>query len=196
MNRWLVLSLALCAWGGLSAWSDRPMDRPDGVLAPGEPLQTPLSEVPRLVRPGYRIEALVRFEVEARVLGREIYRLDRGADLVPVDLALGWGPMSDSAILRTIDITQSSRFYYWRTAHAPIPREAIAGHSANMHLIPSDAATDRRLRGVRVGEVVHLQGYLVQIMAIDGWRWRSSLTRTDTGNGACELIWVESVSVR
>jgi hypothetical protein len=29
-----------------------------------------------------------------------------------------------------------------------------------------------------------------------GWRWVSSLSREDTGAGACELIWVESLSVR
>jgi hypothetical protein len=31
--------------------------------------------------------------------------------------------------------------------------------------------------------------------APDGWRWRSSLTREDTGAGACELVWVERIAV-
>ena len=29
----------------------------------------------------------------------------------------------------------------------------------------------------------------------DGWRWQSSLTRHDTGNGACELLLVQSAAV-
>jgi hypothetical protein len=41
---------------------------------------------------------------------------------------------------------------------------------------------------------VIVRGYLVEARGADGWRWRSSLTREDTGAGACELIWVESVS--
>jgi hypothetical protein len=48
---------------------------------------------------------------------------------------------------------------------------------------------------VRTGSVVRLEGYLVEARADDGWRWRSSLTREDTGNGACELVWVERLDV-
>jgi hypothetical protein len=39
-------------------------------------------------------------------------------------------------------------------------------------------------------------GYLVEVRGRDGFRWRSSLTREDTGNGACELVWVEKLDVR
>jgi hypothetical protein len=49
----------------------------------------------------------------------------------------------------------------------------------------------RRLKDVRPGQVVRLRGYLVAVTADDGWQWRSSLSRTDTGSGACELFWVE-----
>jgi len=34
---------------------------------------------------------------------------------------------------------------------------------------------------------------LVEVKAQDGWTWRSSLSREDTGNGACELMLVEEV---
>jgi hypothetical protein len=44
--------------------------------------------------------------------------------------------------------------------------------------------------------VVALTGYLVEVRGPDGFRWRSSLTREDTGNGACELVWVEKLDVR
>jgi hypothetical protein len=36
----------------------------------------------------------------------------------------------------------------------------------------------------------------MEARAPDGWRWRSSLTREDVGNGACELVWVERIEVR
>ena len=41
--------------------------------------------------------------------------MDRESDLAPVDLALGWGRMSDEAILKDIQISQSGRFYFWHT---------------------------------------------------------------------------------
>ena len=49
---------------------------------------------------------------------------------------------------------------------------------------------------VAPGQVVALEGYLVKVISKDGWRWQSSLTRNDTGNGACEVIWVEEVEIR
>jgi len=41
--------------------------------------------------------------------------------------------------------------------------------------------------------VIHLQGFLVDASRGDGWRWRTSMSRDDTGDGACELVYVESI---
>lgn len=65
-----------------------------------------------------------------------------------------------------------------------------------MHLIAADAAVDATLDRIREGHIVSLSGYLVNVEGDDGWRWRSSLRRTDTGAGACELIYVEFASFR
>ena len=68
--------------------------------------------------------------------------------------------------------------------------------SANMHLIPADSNVRRQLKHVRAGNVVHLRGYLVNARRADGFTWNSSLTRNDTGAGACELFYVASVQSR
>jgi hypothetical protein len=95
-----------------------------------------------------------------------------------------------------VQITQGRRFYYWSVREFPIPREEIERSSANMHLVPADDAVAKRLKSVRKGDIVSLSGYLIAVEGDDGFRWRSSLTREDTGNGACELIWVERLGVR
>ena len=64
-----------------------------------------------------------------------------------------------------------------------------------MHMIPADGAIAGRLKDVRPGQVVRIQGWLVEARAGDGWRWRSSLTRNDTGAGACEVIFVRDLQV-
>jgi hypothetical protein len=43
--------------------------------------------------------------------------------------------------------------------------------------------------------VVALSGYLVRVTAADGWHWNSSMTRSDSGHGACELVWVTQLAV-
>ena len=166
-----------------------------GILIADEPHQIVINSPPRLTLKNYHVEPLTKYTIEARVLGTERYRLGREADISPVDFALGWGAMSDTAVLKKIDIRQSGRFYFWRVDAFPIPREEIESHSANTHMIPADTAIARRLNEVRPGQIVRLRGYLVAISAEDGWQWRSSLSRTDTGNGACELMWVESVEI-
>jgi hypothetical protein len=107
-------------------------------------------------------------------------------------LAVGWGPMSDSAVLEKLRITQDNRWYQWRADAYPIPLDEIARSSSNMHLIAADKQVERDMRRVRPGAVVRMRGYLVEARGKDGFIWRSSLSRDDTGNGACELMWVES----
>lgn len=143
---------------------------------------------------GYRISALEKFNFEAHVLRAEHYSHDREADLAPVDLALGWGPMANPSVVDKISITQSNRFYYWRVNEFPIPRRDIEIHSANMHMVPANADVERVLKSVRAGQHVTFSGYLIEVRAPDGWRWKSSLSREDTGAGACELVWVERIS--
>jgi hypothetical protein len=64
-----------------------------------------------------------------------------------------------------------------------------------MHMIPADANVRKTLQSIKAGNIVRLQGYLVEAKTADGWRWKSSLTREDTGRGACELVLVQSVEV-
>jgi hypothetical protein len=62
-------------------------------------------------------------------------------------------------------------------------------------MIPSDTAIEIQLVSIRPGNLVHLKGSLVEITSKEGWHWKSSLSRNDTGAGACELILVESLRV-
>jgi len=143
----------------------------------------------------FTVRPLARFQLQARLLSRERYRRGREADLSPIDFALGWGPMSDQTILDEISISQGARFYFWKTKTFPISRREISRYSSNMHMIPANDEVRETLLSARVGELVYLDGYLVVATKEDGWRWKSSMTRNDTGNGACELVWVERILV-
>ncbi|MGZ8489733.1 MAG: hypothetical protein ACXWW4_14490 [Candidatus Binatia bacterium] len=180
---------------GVYFWSGRDIARPGGVLVPEEPVQRQVYTSRLRVKNGYQIALLASFDIRARVIAVERYRFDRGAALSPVDLALGWGPMSNGDILKQISFSQGGRFYSWWAKNYPVPRNVIESHSANMHMIPADDDIESRLKSTRAGNLVHIKGYLVEAMDKDGFRWKSSLSRSDTGAGACELIWVESLEI-
>jgi hypothetical protein len=170
--------------------------QPPGVLAPGEPQQTYIMEQV-WTRGDVRFTALAQFDISARVLSTIHYSFDRQADLSPVDFALGWGRMSDSDVIAEMKITQSGRYYLWgpRYGHKlAIPRKEIASHSANMHMIPATEDVKKTLLDVKKGELVSISGFLVQVNRPNGWTWKTSLTRTDTGPGACEVVWVDRIS--
>lgn len=187
----LVLALLVAGW---ALWPPGPVSTPPGVLAQEDPVQTPCDPQSWEVN-GYKVSALAAFSLKARVLSTERYRFDREADLVPEDVAFGWGQMSDRRILEQVDIGQSGRWYHWSCREFPISRGNIETHSANMHLIPADAAAKHAILALRPGQVVSLDGYLVRADAADGWHWVSSLTRDDTGAGACELVYVQRLAV-
>lgn len=196
MFSWRSLLVVLILIFAVQRWHNRPLAVPPGSIAPDEPVQTMLDKGPVYQQGKYSIKALADFTVEARVLSKETYSADRESELAPVDLALGWGAMSDSAVLEHLTITQGNRFYFYRwSGQPPRPAREIATHSANMHLIPTSPELEKTMREVRVGQVVKIHGQLVEIHAPDGWTWRSSLTREDTGAGACELVRVDSIEV-
>jgi len=175
----------------------RPVKHGPGVVAPDSPEQTKITGEDKKFKYGkYEIFPLADFKVEARVLSKKRYRLGREAELSPFDLAMGWGPMSDENNLKEIDIGQSFRFFNWWTDTWPIPRPQIEQNSANMHIIPADSTVYSKLKKVREGQVINFEGYLVKTQAGDGWAWQSSLIRTDTGDGACEVVWVETLDIR
>ncbi len=60
-----------------------------------------------------------------------------------------------------------------------------------MHLIPADRDIARTLGRVRPGSLIRLEGELVEVRSPKGWSLRSSMTREDTGAGACEVVWVK-----
>jgi hypothetical protein len=66
-------------------------------------------------------------------------------------------------------------------------------HLAQMH--DSRDARDRsaRLDRLRPGQLVSVRGFLVDVRGPNGFAWNTSLSRSDTGDGSCEVVWVEAL---
>jgi hypothetical protein len=195
--RALILTALAAAglWQGINNWQLRAVHPSDGPIAPDDPQQTAVDGAAVTTLGRWRLTPRARYDITARILGREDYHFDLLSDLIPEDLALGWGPMSDNRILRAFELTQGARFYSWRPKQQlPISVQVVIEHSANTHVIPADPAVRRQLKRLRVGQTVHLTGFLVDAVRDDGTYIHTSLTRVDSGPGSCEVVLVEQVN--
>jgi len=168
-----------------------------GILVDKIPEQINLKGGKVIDHKGYTIITKAAVKVKARVLSKERYYFDDGADLIPVDLALGWKEMSDQSVIDELKIWQSGRFYYWKTRgnDFPVPRNKIEHNSSNWHMIPSTNQIEDELKSVSKGDVVSFEGFLVDVTKKGGSIRSTSMVRTDTGPGACEIVFLVSFKV-
>ena len=196
---WAVKTLAVIAALILSCYAyqrlNAPITYPPGVLVPTDPVQTETLPNDNPFEVGrFHLTPLAHFSLDARVLHRHTYHYDQQSALAPVDLAVGWGRMSDQAILDQLEISQSRRFFFYEwTRQPPLEPNEIVCHATNIHLIPSSEPLAGLCKSLRTGELIHLDGLLVEATGPGIGTWRSSLRRTDSGNGACELLWLEEL---
>ena len=191
-----------CTMAGLVAWvvsivlDQQHATKPFGIIAPQEPMQYGATST-GWNHGDVHLRQLGEIQVHARVLSTEHYYVGRQAKLSPIDLALGWAEMSDQRVLDQLSVTQGRRWYWLRPKHEnlPVSMQVLQAKSANMHIIPGTELAIDVLRKVRAGDVVRFSGVLVEASWPDGARWRSSVSRTDTGDGACELVWVRAITI-
>lgn len=205
MNRaaWGLLLLALLGMlyqaslpGPL--WPPAPLSRPPGlIVAADPPLQRGIDDAPQIAYHDLQLEPLAEFEFDARLLSLAWYARGAEADYSPVDLGIAWGRMSDSANIDQLEWSHGTRFLNYRyLQQTPIPQAELNRSIANLHVLPATDAVLRQIEGMRPGQRIAGRGLLVAARRADGWGWTSSLTREDTGNGACELIYLTEVHVR
>jgi len=146
----------------------------------------------------FKLKPLAKYSVSAYLVSKRHYRGGFMNWLSPWDYALAWGTIPEQ--LEHIEFDQIVRFCLYKfKSGAPVDEEYLSRHMANTHLIPSNNNIRKALRFARKGDVVKLDGYLVNVEARqDGVMkstWHSSTSREDKGNGACEILYVENLQI-
>lgn len=167
------------------------------------PVQRPVEHVaPVHIRVGsvdWTLTPKAAYTVSGIVLGRKRYRYGWNASLAPCDVAVCWGDLATSGLYKTVSWSQSDRWYWWRYGSGfHRDNRYIVTHSSNNHLIPSTKNLSRAVKRIGEGDRVRMSGYLVYVDgAKDGktFRWHSSLSRRDEGNGSCEIIYLQKLTV-
>jgi hypothetical protein len=140
------------------------------------------------------------YQIEARVLHSQEYD-DWQAIFSPVDVALGWGKISDPAVDRWINWKQGDRWYHYNwSLDAPVTGNYISEHSANVHVIPASDNLAAVIRSLEPNDVVRMEGILVDVEAgaVNEpvlQTFQTSLTRSDSGDASCEILYMHLLEV-
>jgi hypothetical protein len=194
-----VALLAICACRDWRSRVDpsRAAAEPEQVAVIGEPPIT-------FERKGHEVRLTPRaaYRITGYAVETSRHLLDEWDYVLPMDLALVWGPVADPDVLRRMRFHLSGRYVsWWHDGGGPMYGQGVLeSHVANNHLVPATEDVARELARVRVGDLVTLRGKLVDVEIRDPsgkvvHRSRTSLSRDDTGSGACEQLWVEAADV-
>lgn len=143
---------------------------PPGIVAGAGPAAAPYTQFVRQpTRDGeHTVVPLATYHLRARVLGVKRYR-DGGSDVAPYDLALGWGPMSDSAVYGALKMSQGRRIFTCAfTSREAADASGMDGHCSNLHILPVNDDVAAAFAKVQADDVVTISGNLVQVDGPNG----------------------------
>ena len=146
-----------------------------------------------------KIKTMVKYKISAVILSKKRYATEWTSKVSPLDLALGWGEVSLPENYKHIKVRQTMRWYQYTTGReCKVTPYYISTHSSNHHIIPANKNIRNAILFAKKHDKIFLEGYLVNVSGKynnKNVHWRSSLTRTDTGKGSCEIMYVTSVKL-
>lgn len=109
------------------------------------------------------------------------------------DLCVVWGDNLRGADLSSISFSSGQFQCFWETRSEAAWKSFDPFQISNNHLLSDSPSIAKRLRATRIGDQVHFRGYLAEYSHSQGLDFKrgTSIVRTDTGNGACETVYVE-----
>lgn len=148
----------------------------------------------------YRVEPLYRYRLQGLVVSRRAHDGDRmlhrrwNDHLNVADVCVVWGDAA-TADLSAFEFWSGQFTCFFRTDDGAAWRAFRPDQLANNHLLADRAYLREQIAGVAVGDQIRLEGYLARYSNDSGFERGTSTTRTDTGNGACETIYVTRFDV-
>jgi hypothetical protein len=115
---------------------------------------------------------------------------------MPVDLLLTWGNLSNPEVDQWMSWAQSGRAArFHQSENGPFTENYMISHATNVHVIPATETLETAVMELTPDEDVLLAGLLVDVESTSQGILFTSLTRTDTGQGACEILYLERLVV-
>lgn len=144
----------------------------------------------------YELVGLVVSKHDAKTWWDYLHR-EWNDNLNIVDLCVVWGNNARNGSYADIHFSSGQFTCNFSTrsdaAYAAFDQTAIS----NNHLLTDHPEIAKKLRTVRVGDQIRFRGHLAEYAHQHGLDFRrgTSTVRTDTGNGACETVFIDSIEI-
>ncbi len=115
------------------------------------------------------------------------------------DVCVIWGSNIDTEVYKQMKFKSGSWTCYMESkngAGQEVQSKFSFSHLSNNHLLADNEEIAKKIMSVEIGDQIHFKGYLVEYSANDGQFKRStSTTRLDTGNNACEVVYLTDFEI-
>ena len=207
ISKWIAIASLLILLTSL-LYKDRLPD-PDYFLGDQleDPVQTPTQQAPFWVEAGgqrYRLTPLFDYTLEGVVVSyhnadafSDIWHHDKWQDYINLrDLCVIWGGNVSSGVYQDMSFKNDSWtcWAYWPDAETAARFDKT--QLSNNHLLVDDESIKRILMSAQPGDQIRVRGMLASYEnPANGFKRGTSTRRDDTGNGACETLYVTSFDI-
>lgn len=169
-----------------------------------EPVQTTISSpeyVFKYYGDTYLIQPVAEYELYGLVVTHnninslaDIYHDKRSVDIK--DLCVLWGENVKTDDYQKIDFSSNSFVCNFSIADPRVYSRFNQYQISNNHILSQIEEVRAKIRSVAVGDQVYLSGHLVNYKKKgDDFVRKSSLSRNDMGDGACEVFMVDRIEI-
>ncbi len=151
----------------------------------------------------------IKYVAKYTIRGRVVHTMghfanDVSGKLMPKDVGISWGFLASEENKDKLTwflggdriLACNTSNTVWLAEHGGFDKVGL--YFSNNHLIYSDNRTKSLINKIRVNDFIEIQGYLVDVVFDYGIgrnsTMKTSTVRNDTGQGACETIYVTNVS--
>ena len=190
-----AVGLALSWWNGDEFAPDMPLD----PAIDEEPRQVEVARpmfVARANEHDYQIKPLYEYELTGLVVSFKRFRPgigihERWNDYINVaDVCVVWGHNASDVDLNAFDFWNLEFTCNYSTRDQVAWEQFNDDQLSNNHLVSDDPSIIAEIGRLRVGDQIHFRGWLSEYGQPGGPMRGTSTTRTDSGNGACETIYL------
>lgn len=151
------------------------------------------------------INYVATYSISGRVIDvQNYYGNDIINKLSPKDIGISWVFLANEENHRKLKWYSSGNRYLVGNSSDSMWLNEIGGmnkiveYCSNNHIIPSDSKIKKIINAINEGDYIRIEGYLVNVYCKKSngsyFNWNTSTSRTDTGNGSCEIIYVTNIA--